>query len=174
MLILRYGNPEMLFLGTLKNKIQILRFFIMNMKNLVLFFWSGLPLVLRFVKLSCIWEPWKFKVVFYIEFYLEFTFHELLSWYIFKERMLLLQFEGYFHQWLPTRRWDENHLHILKVIFVPWRCMKEIVHEMSIAGKSACKTHFLIFRVPIFKLIWLVSMLMLTLIKKVTPDSSYI
>ena len=31
----RYGNPDMPFLGTLKNKIQILRFLTIDMKNLM-------------------------------------------------------------------------------------------------------------------------------------------
>ena len=34
----RYGNPDMPFLGTLKNKIWILRFLTINMMNLNLLF----------------------------------------------------------------------------------------------------------------------------------------
>ena len=37
-IILRYGNPDLLFLGTLKNKFQIMIFLTINMKNLILFF----------------------------------------------------------------------------------------------------------------------------------------
>ena len=42
---LRYGNPDILFLGTLKNKFHILAFWIMLIEILILFGFSGLPFI---------------------------------------------------------------------------------------------------------------------------------
>ena len=62
--LVRYGIPDMPFLGTLKNKFQISWFLTINMVNLILFFWSGFPLCLKFAEFSWIWQPWKSKFVF--------------------------------------------------------------------------------------------------------------
>ena len=48
--LLRYGNPDIQILGTLKNKFKISIFLTLNMKNLVLLFKSGFTLHFNLAK----------------------------------------------------------------------------------------------------------------------------
>ena len=77
--LLRYGNPDMLFLGTLKNKFHFQWFLTINKQNLVLLFWSGFLFDLNFTKLIDLWQPWNFKFVFFLGFYLKMTYDHQFS-----------------------------------------------------------------------------------------------
>ena len=50
--LLRYGNPDMLFLGTLKNKFHFQWFLTINKQNMVLLFWSGFPFDLNITEFA--------------------------------------------------------------------------------------------------------------------------
>ena len=118
---LRYGNPDMLFLGTLKNKFHFSRFLTINMQNLMLIFWSGFPFNSKLSKLAEIWQPWKFQYMFFLKFYLKMTYGYLHSWLIVSEQRWLCVGEAHFHLFpliVNLRRKDENGLHLHKVIFV--------------------------------------------------------
>ena len=64
--LLRYGNPNMPFSGTLKNKLQFAHMLTSNMKNMVLYFWSRFPLSEKFAKFAQIWQAWKQKWLFFV------------------------------------------------------------------------------------------------------------
>ena len=55
--LLRYGNPDIQYLATLKNKIQIYNILIILMKNLRSDFISGTFLYFVLNKLAKIWQP---------------------------------------------------------------------------------------------------------------------
>ena len=55
--LLRYGNPDIQYLATLKNKIQIYNILIIAMKNLRSDFISGTFLYFVLNKLAKIWQP---------------------------------------------------------------------------------------------------------------------
>ena len=57
--LLRYGNPDIQILGTLKNKFQISIYLTPNMKNLMLHFGSGFPFYIDFCKKSIDMVPLK-------------------------------------------------------------------------------------------------------------------
>ena len=95
--LLRYGNPDMLFLATLKNKFHFSRFLTLNMQNLVLVFLSGFPLNSKVANLAEIWQPWKFEYLFFLKFYLKMTYGYLHSWLIVSEQRWLCVGEAHFH-----------------------------------------------------------------------------
>ena len=131
---LRYGNPDMLFLGTLKNKFHFSRFLTINMQNLMLVFWSGFPFNSKLSKLAEIWRPWKFKYLFFFKFYLKMTYGYLHSWLIVSEQRWLCVGEAHFHllssNWLSVGK-DENGLCLHEVIFVPRLLIMNISSHMS-------------------------------------------
>ena len=55
--LLRYGNPDIQYLATLKNKIQIYNILIILMKNLRSDFILGKFLYFVLKKLAKIWQP---------------------------------------------------------------------------------------------------------------------
>ena len=55
--LLRYGNPDIQYLATLKNKIQIYNILIIAMKNLRSDFILGTFLYFVLNKLAKIWQP---------------------------------------------------------------------------------------------------------------------
>ena len=55
--LLRYGNPDIQYLATLKNKIQIYNILIIPMKNLTSDFILGTFLYFVLNKLAKIWQP---------------------------------------------------------------------------------------------------------------------
>ena len=55
--LLRYGNPDIQYLATLKNKIQIYNILIILMKNLRSDFILGTFLYFVLNKLAKIWQP---------------------------------------------------------------------------------------------------------------------
>ena len=55
--LLRYGNPDIQYLATLKNKIQIYNILIIPMKNLRSHFILGTFLYFVLNKLAKIWQP---------------------------------------------------------------------------------------------------------------------
>ena len=57
----RYGNPDVQFLGTLKIKLQIYKFFYIPSKNMGSDFIIRVAISFKIAKLAQIWEPWKWK-----------------------------------------------------------------------------------------------------------------
>ena len=136
--LLRYGNPDMLFLGTLKNKIHIPRFLAINMLNPVLLFWSRFPFNSKLANLAEIRQPWKFVYLFFLIFYQQMTYGYLFLSYMLQEQRWLCIGKAYFHlfHWLSV--WgekDENRLRLYKVIFVPRAYMVKTSSLMSFLGK---------------------------------------
>ena len=131
---LRYGNPDMLFMGTLKNKFHFSWFLTIDMQNLMLVLWSGFPFNSKFSKFAELWQPWKSKYLFFLKFYLKMTYGYLHSWLIVSEQRWLRVGEAHFHlfssNWLSVEK-DENGLRLHKVIFVPRLLIMNISSHMS-------------------------------------------
>ena len=132
--LLRYGNPDMLFLGTLKNKFHFSRFLTINMQNLMLFFWSGFPFNSKCAKFAKLWYPWKFNSLFFSNFSLKWQYGYLYSWLMVSEQRLLCVGEAHFHlfssNWLSVEK-DENGLRLHKVIFVLRQLIMNTSSHMS-------------------------------------------
>ena len=71
-----------LWLKSMKNKIHFSRFLTINMQNQVLFFWSGFPFNSKFANLTEIWQPWKFKYLFFFKFYPQMKYDYLFLSYM--------------------------------------------------------------------------------------------
>ena len=56
---MRYGNPDMQILGTLKIKIQIYRFLNIPSKNMGSKLKFRVAIYLEIAKLALLWQPWK-------------------------------------------------------------------------------------------------------------------
>ena len=60
---MRYGNPDVQILGTLKIKFQINRFLNIISKNMGSDFILKVAIYLEIAKLAQLWQPWKWNCI---------------------------------------------------------------------------------------------------------------
>ena len=82
--LLRYGNPDMLFMGTLKNILHFLRFLNVKFINMRIISHSGFLFDIKYYKIYQIWQPWKSKYYFSKKIIQNLSFTLKFAWYLLK------------------------------------------------------------------------------------------
>ena len=147
----------MLFLGTLKIKIQISGFLGISILNLELFFDQGSYLSWNY-SYSCIYgNPENENLIFYNK----------LHQNLYTTTNFPSKYSGYknnFPYSKMTALW-ENNSRPLKIIFIPWVFRWKIGEGLWVLVKFIVKNQTFIFKVAIYVKIWLILTQIGTLIK---------